>query len=472
MDTQGNFHFIGIGGIGMSAIARALLARGCRVTGSDLCDGRQVQGLRQLGARCFVEHCAEHLGQAEAVVYSSAVPADNPELAEARRRGIPVLHRADMLARLMRERVGVAVAGTHGKTTTSCLVAWVLHDNGLDPAAVLGGELAGLDSNAIVGGGCHLVAEADESDGSLLELSPRIAVVTSLDADVNLNARPFRKCDFDTAQVLSTVASLFDEFAERLPADGCLIVCHDHPRARRLQGRCRRLSYGLGAGADLHGAEVRLEGFTSSCRVDLHGRTLGTMRLPLPGRHNLQNGLAALAVALECGLSFEQACRSLARFPGVRRRFEVVGRAGDVTYVDDYAHNPEKVKAALNGARAAAQGRVVAVFQPHRYSRTRLLLRDFASAFEAADLLLVSDIYSAGEEPLLGVSAARLIEEIRAYGLPRTVVHTPGLSDVRTALQAHCRPGDLVVAMGAGNVTSWIREVAETSVSPAAALSA
>lgn len=462
--TKGKFHFIGIGGIGMSAIARALLARGCRVTGSDLTEGRQVQGLRQLGARCYVGHRSDQVGQAEAVVYSSAVPDDNPELREARRRGIPVLHRAGVLACLMRERLGIAVAGTHGKTTTSCLVAWVLHDNGLDPAAVLGGELAGLDSNVIAGGGFHLVAEADESDGSLLELSPQIAVVTSLDADVNLNARPFRKCGFDTAGVLETVESMFAEFVDRLPEDGCLVVCHDHLRARRLKGRCRRFSYGLAPGADLRGVKVELEGFGSHCLVTLAGEPLGAMKLPLPGRHNLQNALAALGVALECGLSFERAAASLARFPGVRRRFEVVGQAKGVTFVDDYAHNPQKVKAALNGARAATRGRVVAVFQPHRYSRTRLLLRDFACAFEAADTVLVTDIYSAGEKPMLGISAPRLIEEIRR---PARVLYTPGLPEICEALRAVCRPGDLVVAMGAGSVTSWVRRLPELLCSPA-----
>ncbi|MBI3924648.1 MAG: UDP-N-acetylmuramate--L-alanine ligase [Armatimonadetes bacterium] len=457
--TQKHLHFIGIGGIGMSALARMMLARGYRVSGSDIADGREVQGLRREGALCYQGHAPGQLGWPEAVVYSSAIPEDNPELCAARRRGVTVLHRARMLGFLMRESFGIAIAGSHGKTTTSGLLAWILHRTGHRPDAILGGELMGLETNALSGGGPFFVAEADESDGSLLELSPQIAVVTSADIDVNPNACAFRSCGFERRKLTREVEAVFEQFADSLPPEGRLVVCHDHPRARRLRRGGFKRSYGLGEGADVRGTRVSRQGLWACCTVLADGRRLGRLDVPMPGEHNLSNALAAVTVCLELGIPFRAIAGAVREFPGVRRRFERVGEANGVLFIDDYAHNPSKVRAALSAARGVGAQRVVALFQPHRYSRTRLFFDEFACAFEDADVLLMTDIYPAGEMPLLGTSSLRLLGAVRAHGKPERVLHTPGPEEIRLAVRAECQPGGLVLAMGAGSVSGWVREL-------------
>lgn len=462
-------HFVGIGGIGMSGIARVLLQMGYQVSGSDLHASRITRNLEELGARIHEGHAAGHIAGADVVVVSSAVPADNPELVAAQQAGVAILQRGQMLSHLMRQRVGIAVAGTHGKTTTTSMVATALEHNGLQPTVVVGGELNDIGSNAKLGCGVHLVAEADESDASFVDLSPRIAIVTSVDADVNLSTSPFAGCGYDYDLTRQRVEELFIEFMHRVPEDGLLILCTDHPRLRELVSRAQRptLTYGLDHGAELTATEIELANYGSRSRVFLRGQELGQLTLRVPGRHNIQNALAAIAVGLEVGLEFADLCRVLARFTGVQRRFQIVGTFDGVTVVDDYAHNPSKVRAAIHAARTGGARRVLAVFQPHRYTRTKFLAHEFANSFEEADVLLVTDIYSAGEVPIVGVKTDIILEGVKRHGLPQRVYHTPGHRDVCEFLAAECVPGDVVITLGAGDIWQCARMLEDYLGNPA-----
>ena len=438
-----HIHFVGIGGIGMSGIAEILLNLGYRVSGSDQKRSETVERLEQLGAKVFIGHDAANVEGAHVVVYSSAVARDNVEVQAARQRQVPAIPRAEMLAELMRLKYGVAVAGTHGKTTTTSMVGAVLAEGRYDPTIVVGGRIAALGSNARLGQGEFLVAEADESDGSFLRLTPTIAVVTTIDAE-----------HLDYYADLDAIREAFVTFVNKVPFYGAAVLCLDEPNIQTLLPRVEKrvITYGLESAADLVARHVELSGLTSRFEVVHHGALLGECRLEVPGRHNVLNALAAIGVGLDLEIPFVTIQKALAGFTGVQRRFQVRGEAGGVLVVDDYGHHPAEVRATLAAARAGFDRRIVTVFQPHRYTRTRHLRQEFVTAFNQADVLLVLDIYAAGEAPIPGVTAAGLAEAIRAHG-HRYVTYLGG---DRAAVVDHLvdtvRRGDLVLTLGAGDV--------------------
>jgi len=441
-------HFVGIGGIGMCGLAELLLAQGYAVTGSDLASGATVERLRRLGARVAIAHAAEHVAGADVVVVSSAVRRGNPELAAAQALGVPVIPRAEMLAEVMRLKDGIAVAGTHGKTTTTSLIAHLLDAAGLDPTVVVGGRVIGAGAaadrtGARLGQGPFLVAEADESDGSFLHLSPVVAVIT--------NVEPEHLDHYGTADAMEDA---FAAFANRLPFWGRAVLCLDDAGVQRLLARIarRRTTYGFSAQADWVAHEVVRDGPGSRFAVRRAGEALGVARIALPGRHNVANALAALAVAAELDVPFARATDALASFAGVERRFEHKGDARGVRVVDDYGHHPTEIRATLAAAREQHAGRLVVVFQPHRYTRTRDLFDEFAAAFHDADLLVLTEIYAASEPKLPGVEAAALAEAVRQRG-HRDVRFIADLEAIAPALAPELRAGDLVLTLGAGSIT-------------------
>lgn len=453
-------HFVGIGGIGMSGIARVLLEMGWKVSGSDLKSSSITGGLEEMGARIYVGHRAENVVEAEIVVLSSAIPNENPEVQEAYRRGLKIVQRCEMLAFLMRQKFGIAIAGTHGKTTTTSMVAKVLDAAALRPTVIIGGEVNDMGSNAKLGGGYHLVAEADESDASFIHLEPKIAIVTNMDSDVNLSAEPFRDLDYDAEETMVRVKEMFETFSNRLPQDGCLILCWDHERVRELATKVDRpkITYGFSPEADLTVKDLVLDGLKCRADVVFQGEVIGVLRLNVPGRHNVCNALAALAVGMSIGIPPVDCLAALAKYEGVQRRFQILGETNGVTVVDDYAHNPQKVAAALHAAKTAVaktNGRVVAVFQPHRYTRTKFLYDEFLTSFDDSDVLLVTDIYSAGEPPILGLRVENLVEDISRHSPQVEIHHAAKEIDVLRRLDSLCRPGDLVITLGAGDVGRW-----------------
>jgi UDP-N-acetylmuramate--alanine ligase len=440
-------HFVGIGGIGMSGIAELLANLGYEVSGSDL---RRSDVTARLEASCGVAvhegHAAAHVGRADVVVVSSAVRPGNPEIVEAERRGIPVIPRAEMLAELMRMRFSVAVAGAHGKTTTTSMIAFVLERCGLDPDAVIGGRLRAFGSSARLGRGGYMVAEADESDGSFLRLWPSMAVVTNVDYE-----------HMESYASFAALQQAFADFANKVPFYGAVIACADDPHLAPVLPRIRKrlVTYGFDQAAHVRGADIELGAFGGRCTV--HRRAgdgterLGTIELSVPGRHNLQNALAAAAVAGELGLDFEPVARALAAFEGAERRFERHGEAAGVLVVDDYAHHPTEIAAVLSAARTSLGRRLVVVFQPHRYSRTERLMQDFGPSLREADELLLTDIYAAGEDPIPGVTVDALAESVRR-GSGRAVRVVRRMDDVVPELLRIVQPGDAVVTLGAGSI--------------------
>ena len=437
-------HFVGIGGVGMSGIAEILLNLGYRVTGSDQRRNETVERLEQLGAKVYVGHDASHLEGAHVVVYSSAVARENVEVQVARQRAIPTIPRAEMLAELMRLKYGIAIAGTHGKTTTTSLVGVVLAEGRYDPTIVVGGRVTNLGSNARLGQGEYLVAEADESDGSFLKLAPTIAVVTTIDAE-----------HLDHYGSLEAIREAFVAFVNKVPFYGSAVLCLDQPNIQMLMPRLEKriITYGLESGADLVARRLHLSGMTSRFEVFQRGSLLGECTLQIPGRHNVLNALAALGVGLDLEIPFVTIQKALAGFTGVQRRFQIRGRACGVTVVDDYGHHPAEIRATLAAAKAGFECRVVTVFQPHRYTRTQHLRQEFLTAFNQTDVLIVMDIYPAGEAPIPGVTGEDLAEGIRAHG-HRNVIY---LGSDRTRVLEHLteitRPGDLVLTLGAGDVS-------------------
>lgn len=435
-------HFVGIGGIGMSGIAEVLLNLGYQVSGSDLKESDITRRLEELGGRIAFGHAPENLGDADVVVTSTAVRSENPEVLEAHRRLIPVIPRAEMLAELMRMKYGIAVAGTHGKTTTTSMVATVLFHGGIDPTAVIGGKLDSLGSNAKLGQGKFLVAEADESDGSFMHLSPTIAVVTNIDAD-----------HLDYYSGLDQIKDTFVDFINKVPFYGLAVLCLDDANIQEIIPRVKKrfITYGLQNQADYQAVNiVHAEGRTSFDVVSRE-ENLGRISIHMPGRHNVLNALATVAVSMELGLSFPVIADGFQDFGGVQRRFQVKYDERGIMVVDDYGHHPAEIKATLAAARAGWQRRVVAVFQPHRYSRTKFLMDDFATAFYQSDYLLVTDIYPAGEEPIPGVDAETLTRQIAGHGHKN--VHYVTDRDVIVAhLMAAVKEGDIVITLGAGDV--------------------
>jgi len=437
-------HFVGIGGIGMSGIAEVLLNLGYRVSGSDLKASETTRRLEGLGGRIVCgPHAAENVQEADVVVISSAVRRDNPEVQEAVRRKIPVIPRAAMLAELMRLKHGVAIAGSHGKTTTTSLAAHLLAHAGLDPTAVVGGKVNGFGSNAKLGKGDYMVVEADESDGSFLRLSPTIAIVTNIDPE-----------HLDHWKTPEALRQGFVDFVNRVPFYGRAILCIDHPTVQSIlpDVEARVATYGEGHTADYRAERIEVSGHAVRFDAFRREEPLGSFELAMVGRHNALNALAVIALGDEMGIPPDVTRAALASFQGVQRRFTVRGEAAGVTVVDDYGHHPAEVRATLRGAREAFQRRVVCLFQPHRYTRTRDLLPEFATAFNDADVLLLTDIYAAGEDPIPGASAAHLVDAIRACGHRDTTL-VPR-AELARAARERVRPGDLVLTLGAGDITA------------------
>ncbi|MGE0445336.1 MAG: UDP-N-acetylmuramate--L-alanine ligase [Vicinamibacterales bacterium] len=443
-------HFVGIGGIGMSGIAELLANLGYVVSGSDAKRSEVTARLESsFGVRVHEGHAAAHVGDADVVVCSSAVRTTNPEVVEAHARGIPVIPRAEMLAQLMRLRFAVAVAGSHGKTTTTSMVAVVLERAGLDPTAVIGGRLSAFGSNARLGRGELMVAEADESDRSFLMLWPSIAVITNIDREHMENYGSFAE-----------LQQAFADFANKVPFYGAVVACADDPQLAPVLPQLTRrvITYGFGAGAQVRGEGVELGTFGSRCTVTRRGERLGTLQLTVPGRHNLQNALAAVAVADELGVGFDRTAAALADFHGAERRFQRHGEAGGVLVVDDYGHHPTEIAAVLAAARVSLGRRLIVAFQPHRYSRTQQLMADFGPSLREADLIVLSDIYAASEDPIPGVTVEALAEAIRS-GSGRPVQVAPTLDDTLAAVLATARPGDAVITLGAGSIGTLPRRL-------------
>ncbi len=435
-------HFVGIGGIGMSGIAEVLLNLGYKVSGSDLRESEITTRLARLGGDIVYGHKAENLKDVDVVVTSTAVRKDNPEVVEANRRLIPVIPRAEMLAELMRMKYGIAVGGTHGKTTTTSMVATLLSHAGIDPTAVIGGRLDSLGSNAKLGQGKFLVAEADESDGTILKLTPTIAVVTNVDAD-----------HLDFYPNLDAIKDTFVEFVNKVPFFGLAVLCLDDANIQALIPRVKKrfVTYGLASQADFYATEISHKANRTSFTAHHRGKALGRISFKMPGRHNVLNALAAVAVAMELDIPFETIAEGLHDFGGVQRRFQVRHDDGKIMVVDDYGHHPAEIKVTLAAARSGWDRRVVAVFQPHRYSRTKALFDEFVTAFYQADHLVVMDIYAAGEDPIEGVNAKDLAGGIAGHG--HKDVHYIGNAEaVLDHLQTVVREGDIVITLGAGNV--------------------
>lgn len=435
-------HMVGIGGTGMCGIAEVLLNLGFEVRGSDMNDSPSVRRLRRLGADIFIGHGAENVTDAQVLVKSTAVSMDNPEVQAAQEKGIPIIPRAEMLAELMRLRKGIAIAGTHGKTTTTSLTAAIFDEAGTDPTVIIGGRLNAYGSNARLGEGGFLLAEADESDGSFLCLSPVVNVVTNVDLD---------HVDFYHDQ--QAIDTAFINFMNKVPFYGMNVVCGDDAGVRRLLPQIKRpvLTYGFGPDNQLR-AETVTCGETSRFRVLLHGEDLGEVNLVQPGRHNVLNALAAIGVGLETGIAADVCLRGLANFRGVGRRFERKGERGGVLVVDDYGHHPAEIAATLATARTCYPGRrLVVAFQPHRFSRTKALFGDFCKAFDNVDKLLLTEIYPASEAPIPGVSGQSLAQGIRQVS-NTDVDYFQDFDAMRAALPETLRPGDLFLTLGAGSI--------------------
>jgi len=448
----GLVHFIGIGGIGMSGIAEVLHNLGHRVQGSDQADSANVQRLRDKGIEVFVGHKAENLGDAEVVVVSTAIKKNNPELVAAREKLLPVVRRAEMLAELMRFRNAIAIGGTHGKTTTTSLVATLLEAGGLDPTVINGGIINAYGTNARMGEGEWMVVEADESDGTFLKLPADVAVITNIDPE-----------HLDHYGNFDAVRAAFRQFVENVPFYGFGVLCLDHPEVQALVGRIedrKIITYGENPQADVRFMNGRIEGPRSIFDVEIRRRRTGkvirldNLVMPMPGRHNISNATAAIAVANRLGMSSEDIAKGLASFGGVKRRFTLTGEWNGVQIFDDYGHHPVEIKAVLRAAREACKGRVIAVHQPHRYSRLSSLFEEFAACFNDADSIFLAPVYAAGEDPIEGANSEALVSRIKSGGhRDARFLSSPELLPEMVAEIA--KPGDFVVLLGAGSITYW-----------------
>ncbi len=450
----GLIHFVGIGGIGMSGIAEVLHHLGYKVQGSDVAESANTRRLQELGIRMAIGHRAENIGNAQVVVVSSAVKQDNPEVLTARARLVPVVRRAEMLGELMRLKWAIAVGGTHGKTTTTSLISAILDAGGLDPTVINGGIINAYGTNARLGEGDWMVVESDESDGSFLRLPATIAVVTNIDPE-----------HLDHYGTFDAVREAFVRFVENIPFYGFAVLCSDHPEVEALIPRVadrRILTYGLGANADIQAIDLRLDRGGADFdvmvqhRATNQSRLIKDIRLPMFGQHNVQNALAAITVAQEMGIPDDVIRRGLASFSGVKRRFTKTGEARGITVIDDYGHHPVEIAAVLRAARQAygGSGRVIAVMQPHRYSRLASLKNEFAACFSDADTVIISEVYAAGEASIDGVNRDMLVGLARRTG-HREVMPLAGPGELPTLIWQIARPGDVVVCLGAGNITAW-----------------
>jgi UDP-N-acetylmuramate--alanine ligase len=440
-------HIVGVGGAGMSAIASVLVAMGHQVSGSDLKDSAGLRRLEDAGVRVHVGHRAEHIGDADLVAVSTAIPERNPEVAAAVAHGVPVVRRAEILAAIASTRRCVAVSGTHGKTTTSSMLALALVQAGLEPSFIIGGELNEIGGGAVWDRGELFVVEADESDGTFVELPADLAIVTNVEAD-----------HLDYYGSLAAIEVAFDRF---LDAPGPNVVCADDPIAARLGRAHGAVLYGTSAAADVRIVDPVSERTGASFTLVRGADVIGTIRLPVPGLHNMRNATGATVAAMALGAPFEACQAALARYAGVARRFQYKGRARGVTFVDDYAHNPGKVRALLEAARAGGWGRVVCAFQPHRYSRTAALAAEFGEAFDDADVVLIMDVYAAGEPPQPGVTGKLVVDAVLDHRPWKRVAWLPGRDDMLTYLALELRPDDLCLTVGAGDVTSLSGEIVD-----------
>ncbi|WP_176084146.1 UDP-N-acetylmuramate--L-alanine ligase [Martelella sp. HB161492] len=447
----GVVHFIGIGGIGMSGIAEVLNNLGYRVQGSDQAESANVQRLREKGIDVAIGHAAENLKDAEVVVVSSAIRRTNPELAAARERLLPIVRRAEMLAELMRFRDAIAIGGTHGKTTTTSLVATLLEAGGLDPTVINGGIINAYGTNARMGEGEWMVVEADESDGTFLKLPAEIAVVTNIDPE-----------HLDHYGSFDNVRSAFRQFVENVPFYGCGVMCLDHPEVQSLVGQIedrRVVTYGENPQADVRFSNIRMDGTRTTFDVDIRRRRRPSARLenlvlPMPGRHNVSNATAAIAVADRLHIPEDAIRKGLAGFGGVKRRFTLVGEWNGAQIFDDYGHHPVEIRSVLRAAREACKGRIIAVHQPHRYSRLSSLFEEFIGCFNDADTVFIAPVYAAGEDPIEGANAEALVARMRAAG-HRDAHVLLSADNLPSEVAKLAKPGDFVVLLGAGSITTW-----------------
>jgi UDP-N-acetylmuramate--alanine ligase len=454
----GTIHFVGIGGIGMSGIAEVMHQLGYKVQGSDIADSSVVEKLRKAGIPVAIGHQADNLGEAAVVVISSAVSRGNPEVEAAVERRLPIVKRAEMLAELMRMQKTIAVAGTHGKTTTTSMIAAMLDAGGMDPTVINGGIINRYGSNARLGKSEWMVVEADESDGSFLRLDGTIAVVTNIDPEHLEHWGSFEE-----------VKRAYCEFIENVPFYGLAVLCVDHPEVQAILGRIRDrriVTYGFSALADLRAENVEPDGSGSrfdaiALERDGERRTISGIHVPMPGRYNVQNALAAVAVAIELGVPDEKIVNGFERFDGVKRRFTKVGEIDGATIIDDYAHHPVEIRAVLSAARETTSGgRVIAVIQPHRYSRLAALMDEFQSAFNDADMVFVTPVHAAGEEPMNGIDSDALVEGLRAHG-HRMVKAVGDPTELARSLRDIAAEGDTIICMGAGDITRWAAGLAD-----------
>ena len=444
----GPIHFVGIGGIGMSGIAEVLMNLGYRVQGSDAKASKITERLVGLGARFFEGQAAGNIGEAAVVVISSAIKPGNPELEEARRRGLPVVRRAEMLAELMRLRSNIAIAGTHGKTTTTTMVATLLDKGGFDPTVINGGVIHAYGSNARAGTGEWMVVEADESDGSFNRLPATIAIVTNIDPE-----------HMEHWGTFDALRKGFFDFVSNIPFYGLAVCCTDHPEVQALVGRVtdrRIVTFGFNAQADVRAVNLRYVDGVAHFDVELQaeGAVIKGMTLPMPGDHNVSNALSAIAVARHLGMKRDEIREALAGFAGVNRRFTRVGVVNGVTIIDDYGHHPVEIAAVLRAARQSTKGRIIAIHQPHRYTRLASLFEDFCTCFNEADVVAIADVYSAGEDPIAGASRDDLVAGLIAHG-HRHARALLGEDDLERLVREQARPGDMVVCLGAGTISGW-----------------
>jgi UDP-N-acetylmuramate--alanine ligase len=445
-------HFVGIGGIGMSGIAEILLDQGFKVSGSDRSLSEVTDRLRKLGATIYEGHQAQNITpDVDTLVYSSAVVPDNPEVIEAQRRKIPIVRRAEMLAEVMRLKYGIGIAGTHGKTTTTSMISLILMEGDLDPTVIVGGKLSGLGgTNARLGKGDFIVVEADEFDRSFLSITPTIAVLTTLETD-----------HLDCYRDLEDIKGAFIQFANKVPFYGFIVLCLDEPALQDIMPKMRKkkiLTYGLNPQADIQAVDIHHKNNTSTFTVVKNNAELGSVTLQVPGKHNVQNSLAAISVGLELGIPFSKIQSGIEKFGGVFRRWELKGEVDGISVYDDYAHHPTECRATLSGAKAGWRRRVVCVFQPHLYTRTRDFYEDFGKAFLLSDVLVVTDVYPAREEPIQGVTGELIANAAKQYG-HKDVHYVPDKKRVPSFLQTVVKKGDIVITMGAGDIWKFGEEL-------------
>jgi UDP-N-acetylmuramate--alanine ligase len=448
-----HIHFIGVGGAGMSGLASILLDSGHKISGSDIVSSKSTKRLTDKGATIFKGHNENNVEKADLVVISSAIPESNPEIRGARDRKITIIKRAEMLARLMDNKYGIAIAGTHGKSTTASMISLLLERSGFDPTVVVGGELNNFKNNAKLGKGNHIVVEADESDGSFLELNPHMVIVTNIEDD-----------HLDHYENMENILKDFRKFIDKVPDNRRVILCKDCVNIRGLVKQCGKshVSYGIFTEADLMAKDIELDKLNSKSKIYWQGEKIGDLCLKVAGYHNILNALAAIAVALELGISFMEIAKTLETFQGVHRRMEIITNLDDkILIIDDYAHHPTEIKATLSALRSSWQNRrIIAVFQPHRYSRTKLLAEKFGKVFFDADCVIINDIYSANESPISGISGETIFKEIKKSN-HRQIKYLPSKDDILSYLYEIVRPGDIIITIGAGDIWTVGQELAK-----------